>query len=86
MDHRSDVYSMGVILHELLTGSKFPGPAASALPPHDHQDLPAALRDIVRQATAPNPEERPESISALLASLAPLAEKTVSLPMMDPLD
>lgn len=77
MDQRCDVYSMGVILHELLTGAKFPGPAASALPPHDHQDLPAALRDIVRQATAPNPEERPESISALLASLAPLAEKTV---------
>jgi serine/threonine protein kinase len=77
MDQRCDVYSMGVILHELLTGSKFPGSGASALPPHDCQDLPAALWDIVRQATAPNPEERPESISVLLASLAPLAEKTV---------
>lgn len=86
LDQRSDVYSMGVILHELLTGAKFPGPGAEALPLHDYQELPAALRDIVRQATALNPEERPEGVKALLASLAPLAEKTVSLPMMDPLD
>jgi serine/threonine protein kinase len=77
LDQRSDVFAMGVILHELLTGSKFPGSGEGSQPPREYQDLPAVLWAIVRKATALNPKERHENINALLTRLAPLADKTV---------
>lgn len=77
-DQRSDVFALGGILHELLTGTKFPGSSSGPQPSRDCQDLPAVLWDVIRQATAQNPGERHADINALLASLAPLAERTVS--------
>ncbi|MET9964154.1 Stk1 family PASTA domain-containing Ser/Thr kinase [Streptomyces sp. NPDC006326] len=77
-DTRVDVYACGVVLYEMLTGSKphTGGTAAQVLYQHLHEDvpppsaavpgLPAALDGLVAQAAARNPELRPHDAAALL--------------------
>ena len=74
----SDVYSLGIVLFECLTGRKpFVGesPVATALMqvrdplPAMPDDVPAHLQDIARQATRKDPEERFASAAAMAAAL-----------------
>ncbi|MCK5796034.1 MAG: protein kinase [Deltaproteobacteria bacterium] len=72
LDARSDVYSMGIILYELLTGTvPFRGTSAVATmmshvqdpvePPSERRpevEIPASLESIVLWALAKNPEDR----------------------------
>lgn len=70
LDHRADLFSLGAILFELLTGQRaFEGKGREAIlqqvvgsrvPPPSSvaSDLPAALDDVVVKATAPKREER----------------------------
>jgi serine/threonine-protein kinase len=80
-DHRSDIFSLGVVLYELFGGRKaFEGDSvASTLyriledlpePLHnfDHE-LPPALWTIVERALAKNREDRYQQVSALLGDL-----------------
>ncbi|POX40095.1 serine/threonine protein kinase [Streptomyces sp. Ru73] len=78
-DTRADVYACGVTLYEMLTGSKphDGGTAAQVLYQHLHEDVPAPsalvpglppeLDDLVTEATARNPEVRPQDAVTLLA-------------------
>jgi serine/threonine-protein kinase len=81
LDGRSDVYSTGCLLYELLAGEPpFTGPTAQAVharhkydtPPSIRvirADVPGALEDVVMKALAKDPADRFQSAAVFLAAL-----------------
>ncbi len=93
VDGRSDLFSAGVILYQLLTGERpFSGSATtimqkvlkeSPLPPSSlNVQLPEAFDAVVRKALAKRPEERYQSAQEFAAALAVAGR--VSEPAADP--
>lgn len=86
VDHRSDIYSFGVMLHEMLTGSPpFTGTSAlDVLVQHDTEQPPRmsdVAKDLPRELDAPvlamlakQPKARPASAGEAIAALAKCAE------------
>ncbi|WP_284303619.1 Stk1 family PASTA domain-containing Ser/Thr kinase [Mobilicoccus caccae] len=80
-DHRSDLYGVGLLLHEMLTGrTAVEGESpihiawqhvnGSLTPPSGHvEDLPGALDDLVATATRRDPADRYQDAAAFLAAL-----------------
>ncbi|MEM9073388.1 MAG: serine/threonine-protein kinase [Myxococcota bacterium] len=81
VDERTDVYSLGAILFEILTGAPpFTGPTITAIltkvlthPPPPLRSMeptaPEALEPVLREILAKNPDERPRTIRALQAKV-----------------
>jgi len=67
VDHRADVFSVGVVFYELLTGER---PLGQFDPPSKKADLPAQWDAIVLRALAREPGRRFASIGELRAELA----------------
>src|SRR5690242_12757501 len=67
-DERSDIYSVGAVLYEMLTAKRPPHRGAAA-PSASNPQVSGGLDDIVLKAVAPNPDLRYESAAALAADL-----------------
>jgi serine/threonine protein kinase len=72
VDYRSDIFSIGVMLVEALTGARQLPNAASAAAPAASKTLEPALRDLLAKCLAAEAGDRPSSVTELLATLSPL--------------
>ena len=71
-DDRSDIYSVGAVLYEMLT-SKRPPHKGAAAPSASNPHVPGELDEMVLRAVAPNPDRRIQSAATLAAELRSLA-------------
>ena len=82
VDHRSDLWSMGVVFYEMLTGERpFQGDYVPSIiyailhtEPPLPEDLPRPVQHILSRLLSKDPDKRYPHTNALLADLAPLRD------------
>jgi serine/threonine-protein kinase len=86
-DARSDIFSLGVVLYEMLTGHKpFDGDSLQAIctrilsstplpPSQTNPSIPVALGELITACLAKDPAQRPSSAAALAKELVVFARR-----------
>ena len=81
VDHRSDIYSLGIVMHEMVTGRvPFDGETAvtvavkhlqeQMVPPSKYcPEIPYSLEQIIKKCTEKSPDRRYQDIGDLMADL-----------------
>lgn len=95
VDARADLYSLGLVLYEAVTGSRAfddddPVSAAQARlgagalhPRRLRADVPRGLDDVIAGLTAPEPNDRPRSAAATVELLRPWSTGPAAPPAVD---
>jgi serine/threonine-protein kinase len=94
LDNRSDIYSLGVMMYEMLTGDMPLFPENSSFggwyeahhytepqPFNPGMKVPVALQNLVRKCMGKAPDDRPQSISEILQELELLETKPEASPL-----
>ncbi|MDG2128062.1 MAG: protein kinase [Fuerstiella sp.] len=76
VDHRADIYSLGVVFYELLTGEV---PMGHFEPPSKNTSVDARLDDVVLRALAREPERRFQSASELRSRVNAVSSVDINL-------
>jgi len=95
IDHRSDIYSLGCILFELVVGrAPFDGEVGELIAKHqmvapptarsERPELPAALDDLIAKMLAKDPAQRPQTMMAVQRALAGEPEVSGIEPTLPP--
>src|SRR5262249_30612735 len=91
LDGRSDLFSLAVVLYELLTGKRpFPGDSITTLvyqilhtepkdPRELRSDLPASTRDVFARLLARRPDGRPADSAAFLKEIRRIEEELTAI-------
>jgi len=71
-DDRSDIYSVGAVLYEMLT-TRRPSHKGASFPSVSNRHVPPEVDEVVLKAVAPNPDSRYQSMATFSAELRSVA-------------